>query len=251
MNKTLKSILIGIGIIIVILVLMLAGFWLKMKSELKNMHVSETKEVVSGVFAIKDSFVNMFIVKDSDNYVAIDAGADVKTIRNELDKLNIDSSKVVAVLFTHCDGDHTAALSMFKNASVYLSRQEEQMINGKTAKMMFVHNSISRDDYNLLDDQQDLIIKNTHIKCIATPGHTPGSVCYVVNNKYLFVGDAFGLKDGKIDKPNSFFSADMKTAVQSLSKIANLPAVQYVFTAHNGYSNDYKKAMVDWKKIKY
>jgi hydroxyacylglutathione hydrolase len=251
MNKKLKSIFIGIGIVIVILVLIVAGFGLKMKSELKNMHVTETKEVVAGVYAIKDSFVNMFMVKDSDNYVAIDAGADIKTIRNELNKLNIDSSKVVAVLFTHCDGDHTAALSMFKNAAVYLSRQEEQMINGKTAKMMFVHNSISRKDYILLDDQQDLTIKNTHIKCIATPGHTPGSMSYVVNYKYLFVGDAFGLKDGKIDKPNRFFSADMKTAVQSLPKIANLFNVEYIFTAHNGYSSDYKKAMADWEKIEY
>ncbi|HEY6915230.1 MAG TPA: MBL fold metallo-hydrolase [Paludibacter sp.] len=251
MNKTLKSILIGLGIIIAILVLILAGFWLKMKSELKNMHVSETKEVVSGVFAIKDSYVNMFMVKDSDNYIAIDAGADIKIVRNELNKLNIDSSKVVAVLFTHCDGDHTAALSMFENAVVYLSRLEEQMINGKTAKMMFVHNSISRKDYNLLEDKQDLTMKNTHIKCIATPGHTPGSMCYVVNSRYLFVGDAFGLKDGKIDRPNKFFSADMKMAVQSLSKIANLFNVQYIFTAHNGYSNDYKKAMTDWEKIQY
>lgn len=251
MNKTLKGILIGIGIIIAILVLIVIGFGLKMKSELKNMHVAETKEVASGIYAIKDSYVNMFMVKDSDNYVAIDAGADIKTIRNELNKLNIDSSKVVAVLFTHCDGDHTAALSMFKNAAVYLSRQEEQMINGKTAKMMFVHNTISRNDYSLLDDQQDLTIKDTHIKCIATPGHTPGSMCYVVNNKYLFVGDAFGLKAGKIDMPNKFFSADMKTAVQSFSKIANLFNVNYIFTSHNGYSIDYKKAMIDWGKIEY
>lgn len=251
MNKALKGILIGLGTIITILVLLVVGFWLKMKSELKDMHVSETKEVVSGIFAIKDSYVNMFVVKDSDNYIAIDAGADIKTIRNELKRLNIDSAKVVAVLFTHCDGDHTAALGMFKNAVVYLSRQEEQMINGKTAKMMFVHNSISRKDYNLLEDQQDLTIKNTHIKCIATPGHTPGSMCYVVNNKYLFVGDAFGLKAGKIDRPNKFFSADMKTAVHSLSKIANLPNVEYVFTAHNGYSSEYKKSMADWKKLEY
>jgi len=249
MNKILKRILIGIGIVIAILVLIVAGFGLKMKSELKKMHVAETKEVVSGVYAIKDSFVNMYLVKDSDNYVAIDAGADVKTIRNELNKLKIDSANVIAVFFTHCDGDHTGALCMFRNAAVYLSRQEEQMINGKTSKMMFMHNSICRKDYNLLDDKQQLNIKNTQINCIATPGHTPGSMSYVVNYKYLFVGDAFGLKDGKIDKPNRFFSADMKMAVQSLVKISNLFNVEYIFTGHNGYSSDYKKAMSDWEKV--
>jgi hypothetical protein len=41
----------------------------------------------------------------------------------------------------------------------------------------------------------------------------------------------------------------MKTAIHSLSKIANLFNIEYIFTAHNGYSSDYKKAMVDWKKL--
>jgi len=71
MNKTLKRILIGIGAVIAIIVLIAVGFGLKMKSELKNMHVVETKEIIQNAFAIKDSFVNMFLVKDSDNYVAI------------------------------------------------------------------------------------------------------------------------------------------------------------------------------------
>jgi len=134
MNKTLKRILIGIGAVIAIIVLIAVGFGLKMKSELKNMHVVETKEIIQNAFAIKDSFVNMFLVRDSDNYVAIDAGTDIKVIRAELTKLNIDSTKVLAVLLTHGDGDHTAALTLFKNANVYMARDEEQMINGKTAK---------------------------------------------------------------------------------------------------------------------
>jgi len=243
MNKTLKRILIGVGSIILILVLIAGGFGLKMKSEIKKMHVMETSEVIPGVFAIKDSFVNMFLLKDSDSYVAIDAGADIKTIRNELSKLNIDSSKVSAVFLTHGDGDHTAALTMFWKAKLYMSRDEEQMINGKTSKMMFYHNSISRNDYSLLDDQQTITIGKTKIQGIATPGHTPGSMSYLVNDSLLFVGDAFGLENGKISKPNSFFSKDMKTAVLSFEKIANLPTAKYIFTAHVGYTADYKKAV--------
>lgn len=250
MNKTVKRILIGIGSVIVILVLIAGGFGLKMKSEMKKMHVTETAEVIPGVFALKDSFVDMFLVKDSDNYVAIDAGANVKTIRTELAKLNIDSSKVSAVFLTHCDGDHTAALTMFGNAKIYMSRDEEQMINGKTAKLMFVHNKISRTDYTLLDDQQTQIIGTTKILGIATPGHTPGSMSYLINDSLLFVGDAFGLENGKISKPNSFFTGDMKTAVQSFAKIADLPLAKYIFTAHTGFTIDYQAAMTDWKSIK-
>lgn len=243
MNRIIKWILIVITSLIVILALVMGGFYFKFKSEINKMHVTETKEVVHNVFAIKDSFVNMFLVKDSDNYVAVDAGEDIKVVRDELVKLNIDSSKVVAVFLTHGDGDHTAALPLFKNAKVYLSRQEEQMINGKTAKMLFFHNKIATKSYILLDDQQTLVLGKVSIKGIATPGHTPGSMSYVINSKYLFVGDAFGLKEGKIDKPNKFFSMDLRTAIKSFDKISNLPQVDYIFTAHTGYSADYKNAV--------
>jgi glyoxylase-like metal-dependent hydrolase (beta-lactamase superfamily II) len=250
MNKTLKRILTGVGILVAVFVLIMGGFFLKMKSEIKNMHVTETQEIIPGVFAIKDSFVNMFLINDSTGYVAVDAGSDIKTIRNEMNKLNIDSSKVVALLLTHADGDHTAALSLFKNAKVYMSRDEEQMINGTTAKMMFYHNSIPTKNYTLLEDNKTLTIGSLRVKCIATPGHTPGSMSYLINDSLLFVGDAFGLENGKISKPNSFFSKDMKLAIQSLAKIANLPKASYIFTAHTGFSDNYSNAMTDWDKIK-
>jgi hydroxyacylglutathione hydrolase len=243
MNKIIKWILIGIATMLIVLLIIMGGFYFKFKSEINKMHVTETKEVVHNVFAIKDSFVNMFLVKDSDNYVAVDAGEDIKAVRAELAKLNIDSSKVVAVFLTHGDGDHTAALPLFKNAKVYLARQEEQMINGKTPKMLFFYNKISASSYILLDDQQMLTVGKISIKGILTPGHTPGSMSYVINGKYLFVGDAFGLKEGKIDKPNKFFSMDLKTAIKSFDKISNLPQVEYIFTAHTGYSADYKGAI--------
>jgi glyoxylase-like metal-dependent hydrolase (beta-lactamase superfamily II) len=243
MNKIVKRILIGFGVLVLVLVAIMASFYFKMKSEIKDMHVIETKQITKGVYAIKDSFVNMFLVQDSDKFVAVDAGADVATIRKELKSLNIDSSKVVAVFLTHGDGDHTAALSLFSNAKIYLSKDEEQMINGKTAKMMFIHNSISRKDYTLLEDQQLIKVGNTKVKCIMTPGHTPGSMSYQINDSLVFVGDAFGLSHGKIAKPNAFFSKDMNLAIKSFDKISNLPGAIYIFTAHTGFSCEYKDAV--------
>lgn len=243
MNKSVKRVLLGISIVVVILALVAGGLLLKMKSEIKNMNTMETTEVVPNVFSIKDSFVNMFLLKDNNSYVAIDAGNDVEVIKKELKKLNINPDNIVAVMLTHSDGDHTAALELFKNAKIYFSKQEEQMINGTTSKFMGVGNKIYTKNYILLDDKQTLTIGNLLIIGILTPGHTPGSMSYLVNDKYLFVGDAFGLRKGKIDRPNDFFSKDMKTAISSFQKINNLPNTEYIFTAHNGYSNDYKNAV--------
>ncbi|NDP21917.1 MAG: MBL fold metallo-hydrolase [Paludibacter sp.] len=242
MRKIFKRTLWGTGIFVIALALVLGSFMFKM-------NVIETKEIKPNVYAINDSFVDMFLVKDSDNYVAIDVGKDIKVIEDGLKKLSIDPDRVVAVLLTHSDGDHVGALNLFKNAVIYLSNDEEQMING-TTKRMNSYNKIESKTYTLLNDQQNVQIGNLNIKGILTPGHTPGSMCYLFNNKYLFVGDAFSLKDGKIDKPSDFFSMDMKTAIQSLVKISDLPEAQYIFTAHTGYSDNYKKAMKDWKIVK-
>jgi len=235
MNRTLKKILIGTGILVAILAIISGGFMIKMKSELKKMNVLGTKEVVHNIYSIKDSFVNMYLIKDSDCYVAIDAGNDRKIISDNLKILNINPDKVAAVLLTHTDGDHTGALRLFRNARIYLSKNEEQMINGKKTKLLFFHNRLSTKEYILLG--------GVSIKAIMTPGHTLGSMSYLVNDTCLFVGDAFGLKNGKVDTPNKFFSSDMKTAILSFDKISNLSDVEYIFTAHNGYTNNYKNAV--------
>jgi len=56
------------------------------------------------------------------------------------------------------------------------------------------------------------------------------------------------LKNGKIDLFNLFFNMDSKTAAESMGLITNIPTVEYIFTAHYGFTNDYKKAVKDWKK---
>ncbi|MEI7504781.1 MAG: MBL fold metallo-hydrolase [Paludibacter sp.] len=243
MKRTKKRILTIGGVIISILLLSILGFYFKIKSEMKEMNVIETKQIAKNIFAVNNSFVNMFLVKDSDFYVAIDAGNDKEMVTIELKKLNINPDKVVAVMLTHTDGDHTAALQLFKNAKIYLARQEEQMINGTTSKFLFIGNKLSCKNYNLLDNQQIINVGNLKIKGILTPGHTPGSICYLINDKYLFVGDAFGLKNGKLSNPNELFSMDMKTGIQSMAKIKHLLKAEYIFTAHNEYSDNYKIAV--------
>jgi Zn-dependent hydrolases, including glyoxylases len=247
MKISIKKVLIGVAILFGVFIVTIFGIGLKMKSEIKKIHVPETAKITNDVYVIKNSFVNMFLVKDNDCYVAVDAGADENVIRVEMAKLNIDTAKVEAVILTHGDGDHTGALNLFKKAKLYLAKEEEQMINGQTAKMFMIHNSISRKDYSLLDDNQEIKVGAVRVKCILTPGHTPGSMSYLINDSLLFVGDAFGLKNGALSKPNSFFSKDMKTAIKSFDKISNLPTAKYIFTAHTGFTNDYKRAIAGWE----
>jgi glyoxylase-like metal-dependent hydrolase (beta-lactamase superfamily II) len=247
MKKKIKIVLIVAGILVVLCLLFVGGFMYKFNSETKKMHPVETGNIVDSVYAIKDDFVNMFLIKEGNQYIAIDAGKDLDVISTELKKLNIEAEKVEAVFLTHTDMDHVAALPLFKNAKIYFSKKEELMLIGKKQKIPGYSNSISRKDYTLLEDKQTLNIGNVKIFGILTEGHTSGSMCYQVNERYLFTGDILSLKNGKISTSVKFFDLDHDMANKAISKITNIPNVEYILTAHFGITNDYKNAVRDWK----
>lgn len=230
MKRTLKISAVLMGIIL------LSGlaYMIKAQYEIKSMHPMETQEVMEGIFALQDSFCNMYLIKDGEEYIAIDAGNDMQQIKSELERLNIHPKNVKAVLLTHSDGDHTAAVSLFENAQVYLSTQEEALLNGETSRFLFFGNSIDVDHYTLLDDQTEFSIGNTQIKCFLVPGHTPGSMCYRINDQYLFVGDCMGIENKAIIPFNSFFNMDTEQATRSMDIIQNIQNVALIFTAHHG-----------------
>ncbi len=247
MNKILKRILVGIGILVGLLVIVIGGFMYKFSSETGKMKPVETGNVTEKVIAIKNGFVNMYLIKDSTNYIAIDAGEDLKVIESELKKLNIDPSKIEAVFLTHSDMDHVAGLPLFKEAKLYLAKEEIKMLNGEKQKIPGYNNSISRTDYTVLEDNQTLTLGATKINCILTKGHTSGSMCFQVNDKYLFTGDILSLHDGKLGESVKFFDLDHDMTTKSISKTTNVPNVEYILTSHWGVSKDYKHAVKDWK----
>jgi hydroxyacylglutathione hydrolase len=248
MNKKLKITLYGIGILFLLIIIIVGGFLYKFNSETKKMHPTETGKIVDNIFAVKDEFVNMYLLQDGGKYIAIDAGKDIDVIAVELKKLNINPDSVVAVILTHSDMDHVAGIPLFKNAKLYISKQEIKMLNGEAQKIPGVNNKISRNDYILLDDKQTLKIGNENSFTILTEGHTTGSICLQVNEKYLFTGDILSLNGGKIGKSINFFDLDHELATKSISKITKLQNVEYIFTAHFGYTNDYNNAVKDWKE---
>lgn len=247
MKKFLKYALVSVVVVVVLLAGMFGWMGHKMKVEISKMHALDTKEVVSNIYAVKDGFANMFLIKSGDAYIAVDAANDSAAVERELGTLKIAPESVVAVLLTHTDGDHVGAIKLFKNAKFYISKAEEQMINGKTARMaFFMKNSLSV-PYTALEDGQELDIAGVHVKGILTPGHTPGSMCYIINGENLFIGDTLSLKDGQVQLMSEFFNMDSKTEGQSIKKLAGLQGITHIFTDHFGYTDDFQKAMAAWK----
>jgi len=243
MKKLFKKILIITGIIIAVLVLTWVGLFLYIQSLAAKFTPMETERVVDNIFAVRDDFANMFIIQDSTQYVVIDCATNPSVVAEQLKKLGIATEDVAAVFLTHTDGDHVGALDLFDKARLYMSREEEQMINGQKSKFLWFGNSISRADYTLLEDREIIHIGNLKIEGILVPGHTSGMMAYLVNDKYLLTGDILSLKEGKIAPIPAFFNMDNAQAIESMDIIRHIPAAEYLFTAHWGYTDDYKTAI--------
>jgi glyoxylase-like metal-dependent hydrolase (beta-lactamase superfamily II) len=200
----------------------------------------ETQEVMEGVFAVLDQNVNLFLLGSQNGFIAVDAGNTRQSVQQELQKLNIDPQNVIAVFLTHTDSDHVGALDIFTNATVYLSSAEEQMIDGRTARFLVFKNKLNL-PHKLLEDNQSVSLPGFTIRGILTPGHTPGAMCYVVNDTILFVGDSMRFQKGKATLFIPWINMDSGIQRESLKKLMGLHDVKHVFTAHYGFSDQYQK----------
>ncbi len=238
----LAKIMIPVLILIILLSVFLFGRPLYEQSKMKPL---ETGEVVSNVYAINNGFVNCYLVKGDSGYIMIDAGKDQEQTLKALQELGISPEEVIAILLTHSDGDHVAALSRFSKAKIYLPEWEVQMIDGTTKRNILGSNNLDS-DYVILKDKEVIEIAGYSIQCIATPGHTPGSMSYLFGAEYLFVGDTMSLQNGKADLFNAYFNMDNDAQAKSLAKLATVQA-EYIFTGHYGYSDDSVFAFNDWR----
>lgn len=245
-----KKIIKRISLVVLALIVVFVAFsgWMahRFNAETRIMKPVPTAKVAEGVFAVQDTFVNLYLVRDGESLVAFDAGNDLESVKKGMSKLTLDPKMVKAVFLTHTDNDHVAALRLFPNAKVYISVLVEQMLNGKTHRFFLFNNKIDT-PYSTVGDNQIISFGKIQVKGIMTPGHTPGSMSYLVNNTFLFTGDTLSLKDNEAERFNDYFNMDSKTEEQSIRKLALLSGVKFVLTAHYGVSSDFEKVFHAWR----
>lgn len=242
-----KKILISVGVLVGIVIL-IAGYVVgRFLIEVRKMTPVATGEVVPGVFAIRDDFVNLFLVKGKDGYVMIDGGNTPAAVEEGLRKLGIPKDRISAVFLTHSDSDHTAALAVLGDVPLFVGSEEERIIKGPEYRMFFTRNKLP-DRRRLLAGGETVDSDGVIVQVFRTPGHTPGSRCYLVNGRWLFTGDTISMKDGKAGPFVDLFNMDTPTEVVSIGKLAKLQGVEAVFTGHHGFTKDYQGSFAAWRK---
>jgi glyoxylase-like metal-dependent hydrolase (beta-lactamase superfamily II) len=200
----------------------------------KAMTPEKTGEINDSVWCIKDHFVNAYLFKGKTGYIMIDAGIGKKSFKRELDKLGIKPEKISAILLTHTDGDHIGSLGLFKNAVIYMHHDEVQMINGTTGKTKFHKTIWKYGPYTTLNNDDTLTIEGLKIKILFTPGHTPGSSCYIIGSNYLLSGDNLFVKNGKYEQFLDRFNMNTAQQIESIKKLPDPSTFKYILTGHYG-----------------
>jgi len=145
------------------------------------------------------------------------------------------------LLETHAHADHiTGAQTMKKNypeAKVGIGK--EIVAVQKTFKQVFNLSYLKSDGSQfdlLLQDNQVIECGNIQIKVVATPGHTPACVSFLIQDM-LFVGDALFMPDsgtGRCDFPQG----SAETLYESIQhKVYEMPPSTKIFVGHDYQPN--------------
>jgi hydroxyacylglutathione hydrolase len=129
--------------------------------------VSEIEQVTLSMNGFE---VNSYVVHAPEGDIVVDAGAEPEKI------LGATRAPVAAILVTHGHADHVDAL---------------EPVRRETGAPVYMHPADAEGrvrDYEPLEDSQALDVAGLGVRVLHTPGHSPGSVTFVVGHDQI-VGD--------------------------------------------------------------
>ena len=152
-----------------------------------------------------------YVVETSEGLVLIDSGLDhdAGPLKSELAELGLNWRDLRAILITHVHGDHCGGADWLRAATgarVYAGEGDAAILRAGVPHDAFF--SIFNMPHDIpcptsvdqaLKGGEILTFGDVQIQCIATPGHTPGSICYLLEHnglRAIFLGDVLMMLAG-------------------------------------------------------
>ena len=191
----------------------------------------------TSITAINNGHVTVFLQETSSGYILFDTGVDAEKLAESMKELGIALENVHTIFLSHSDRDHVAGLVLFPHAEIYLCIDEFPIIQGKIIRREGRYNSLPEEveESRLLPvkDGQKLEINGINISSIQAPGHTPGSMLYLINDRFLFTGDAFSFVNGEIGIHP--FTMDEDQVTQTIENLrTKMAKAEIILTSHYG-----------------
>jgi glyoxylase-like metal-dependent hydrolase (beta-lactamase superfamily II) len=179
----------------------------------RSPHDVFVRYVFSG--APMDNNVYLLVCPRTQDAVLVDASGDAERLLNEIRQAN---ARVRMILMTHGHADHWGALGRLRDAlgaSVGIHLDDAEMLP-------------LTPNFALSDDQR-IAFGAAYLDVLHTPGHTPGSVCFLGDSN-LFSGDTlFPGGPGATKPPLGDFPLIMSSLRE---RLFTLPDETLVFPGH-------------------
>ena len=176
----------------------------------------KTEEIIGGIYLIGGPNITssddaaVYLIDFAGDLVLIDAGAgkSLSQLLRNIEMLGLNPANISHLILTHCHIDHIGSAPFFnkryKTKIVIHKLDAEAVETGdslKTAANWYgTAFPPTKVDRMLSGSQEILKFGQQELHCLHTPGHTPGSTCYLANS-VCFVGDT--LFAGSIGRPSS------------------------------------------------
>ncbi|MGI6701591.1 MAG: MBL fold metallo-hydrolase [Christensenellales bacterium] len=179
--------------------------------------------------------VNTYIISSAGGSIVIDPGGNY-------DEIIKYAENVSAVLLTHGHFDHIGAVYDFysRGVKVYIHYNDADKLSSGNIPALYYKIKLPGDiKPEFLNGDEILSLNGINIKVIHTPGHSAGSVIYIIDNN-IFSGDTlFYNSYGRYD----FSDGDYLTLKDSIiDKIFTLQGDYNIYPGHGEYTSlDYER----------
>ena len=148
----------------------------------------------------------------------VDPGWDIDKLLAAAKKHDLNINKI---LLTHSHYDHINGVKQLfdaTDATIFVHKEDESEIEKLGIKKI-----------KIIRDNEIIEIGKIKVKVLHTPGHSPGSVCYLFDNK-LITGDMLFVEAiGRVDLPGG----DIEKMFNSLQKLKELNDDIEVYPGHD------------------
>ncbi|OGT21640.1 MAG: hypothetical protein A3C55_06170 [Gammaproteobacteria bacterium RIFCSPHIGHO2_02_FULL_42_13] len=163
------------------------------------------------------NFVYLIGDKAKREALVVDPAWDVKAVLRAADE---EGFQVKGALITHTHFDHVNGLEELlsqTDGTVYIHKNEAQYLKGMKGNI------------KKIEGGEKIKIGDVEINFLHTPGHTPGSQCFLIGNNLVSGDTLFINACGRCDLPGG----NAEEMYQSLTRLAGLDENTILYPGHN------------------
>jgi len=168
--------------------------------------LSKPVKLATGIYLLGETQPSaVYVIETTDGLVLVDSGPkpDAVAVTRQMMRLGLDPTRVRAVLLTHAHADHSFGAMYFRRAfgaRIYAGSGDSRVLrSGSPSEALFCNfppTAGSKIHHTAVDVELsggEVIERgDARIRALATPGHTLGSMCYLLERddlRALFTGD--------------------------------------------------------------